>query len=175
MGAQKMERAMRTGSQRGFTYIGVLIAVSLIGLGLGLAGETWRLSVKREKEARLLAVGQEFRRAIGDYYNASPGSVKRYPPSLEALLKDDRYPGTRRHLRRIYPDPMIGKAEWGLVASPGNGIAGVYSLSVKTPVKQGNFSDEDSGFEGRASYRDWRFVYRPPQTGHETDQILKAR
>lgn len=154
---------MPTGSQRGFTYIGVLIAVSLIGLGLGMAGETWRLSVKREKEARLLAIGHEFRRAIGDYYSASPGSVKQYPPNLEALLKDNRYPGIRRHLRRIYPDPMTRKAEWGLVAAPGNGIAGVYSLSDKMPVKQGNFAEEDAGFENRSSYRDWKFVYRPLQ------------
>lgn len=156
---------MRTGSQQGFTYIGVLIAVSLIGLGLALAGQTWRVSVKREKEARLLFIGHQFRHAIADYYNSSPGSIKQYPASLEDLLKDNRYPGIRRYLRRIYPDPVTGTSEWGLVKAPGNGIAGVYSLSEKTPIKQGNFLEEDAGFEGRNSYREWRFVYYPPKQG----------
>lgn len=155
---------MRTGSQRGFTYIGVLIAISLIGIGLALAGETWRITVKREKEIELLAIGNQFRQAIASYYYASPGSVRQYPSSLEDLLKDPRYPGTRRHLRRIWEDPMTGKPKWGLVAGPGNTITGVYSLADKMPLKQGGFSDKDTGFENRNSYQQWKFVFIPPNS-----------
>lgn len=32
--------------------------------------------------------------------------------------------------RGIYADPFSGKAQWGLVAAPQGGIAGVYSLSA---------------------------------------------
>lgn len=155
---------MRTGSQRGFTYIGVLIAISLIGIGLALAGETWRITAKREKEIELLSIGNQFRQAIASYYYASPGVAKQYPPSLEDLLKDPRYPGTRRHLRRIWDDPMTGKPDWGMVAGPGNTIMGVYSLSDKTPLKQGGFLGRDAGFEDSGSYQQWRFVFMPPST-----------
>lgn len=153
---------MPSGKQRGFTYISVLIAISLIGIGLALAGETWRITVKREKEIELLAIGNQFRQAIASYYYASPGGAKQYPSSLVDLLKDPRYPGTRRHLRRIWDDPMSGKPEWGLVAGPGNTIMGVYSLSGKTPLKQGGFSIKDAGFENSGSYQQWRFVFSPP-------------
>jgi type II secretory pathway pseudopilin PulG len=151
---------MRIGRQQhGFTYLGVLIAIALIGLALGLAGEVWHVAVKREKEKQLLFIGHQFRQAIQLYYYASPGAVKQYPASLDDLLKDPRYPAIRRYLRRIYADPMTGKAEWGLVKGPGNGIMGVYSLSEKEPIKQGNFLLQDAEFEGKTRYQDWKFVF----------------
>lgn len=125
-----MAHAMRIGRQDGFTYLGVLIAVVLIGLALGLAGESWHVSIRREKEKELLFIGHQFRLAIKNYYLSGTGAVKQYPTSLTDLLKDTRYPTTRRYLRHIYIDPMTGTNEWGLVKGPGNGIMGVYSLST---------------------------------------------
>ncbi|MGA7178758.1 MAG: type II secretion system protein [Thiobacillaceae bacterium] len=150
---------MRIGRQRGFTYLGVLIAVALIGLALGLAGESWRVAAKREKEKELLFIGHQFRAAIQDYYNSTPGAVKQFPPSLDDLLKDPRYPSTRRHLRRIYIDPVTGRSEWGLVKGPGDRIMGIYSLSEGKPLKQGNFSLDDAEFVNKQSYQDWKFVF----------------
>jgi type II secretory pathway pseudopilin PulG len=139
--------------------MGVLIAVVLIGLALALAGESWRVSVKREKEKELIFIGHQFRLAIRNYYFSSPGTVKQYPPSLDDLLKDARYPSTRRYLRRIYQDPLTGKAEWGLVKAPGNGIMGVYSLAEGVPLKQANFSPADIEFEGKTRYQEWKFMF----------------
>lgn len=153
---------MRTGSQGGFTYIGVLVAVSLIGIALAVSGESWRISAKRDKEKDMLFIGNQFRQAIASYYYASPGGAKQYPANLDDLLKDPRYPNTRRHLRRIWDDPITGKPDWGLVSGPGNTIMGVYSLSGKTPLKQGGFSIRDAGFENSGSYQQWRFVFAPP-------------
>ena len=55
----------------------------------------------REKERDLLFVGDQFRRAIGEYYEKAPGGVKVYPKKLEDLLRDNRYPGVQRWLRKI--------------------------------------------------------------------------
>jgi type II secretory pathway pseudopilin PulG len=151
--------------QRGFTYLGVLIAIALIGLALGLAGESWRVSVKRDKEQDLLFIGHEFRHAISNYYYSSPGAARQFPASLEDLLKDPRFVDTRRYLRRVYPDPLTGKTKWGLISGANNSIMGVYSLSEEEPIKQANFTLEDAEFEGKRKYQDWKFVVsEPPAT-----------
>jgi type II secretory pathway pseudopilin PulG len=145
--------------QRGYTYLGVLILVALAGVALAGAGELWSTASKRDDEAQLLFVGGEIRRAIGSYYEGSPGT-KQFPQRLEELLEDKRLPATRRHLRRIYVDPMTGKPEWGLVKH-GDRLIGVYSLSEGKPLKVANFGPDDAAFEGRGAYTDWRFVYQP--------------
>lgn len=79
-----------------------------------------------------------------------------YPASLEDLLKDNRFPGVRRHLRKIFVDPMTGKAEWGLVKVSGR-IVGIHSLSTKVPIKQAGFDGDDHVFTGSRSYAGWVF------------------
>lgn len=145
---------------RGYTLLGVLVLLVVLGLALGEAGELWSHARKRDKERELLRVGDAFRRAIQQYYNQSPGLVKQYPPTLEALLKDDRFPVARRHLRRIYPDPITGTTNWGLVKSSG-GITAVYSMSDDPPLKKKNFPLVYEGFEDKNDYGDWKFGYVP--------------
>ena len=144
---------------RGFTYIGLLIAVALMGIGLAAVGQVWSTVAKRERERELLFVGAQFRQAIGSYFESSPG-VKRYPRRLEDLLEDQRFPVIKRHLRRIYLDPITGKPDWGLMTQ-GDQILGVYSQSPGKPVKTDNFDPADSSFAGSNAYSDWRFVYAP--------------
>jgi type II secretory pathway pseudopilin PulG len=153
------------GGAVGFTYVGVLIAVALIGLSLALTGEAWQTTVQRGKERELLFAGDEIRRAITQYYESTPGTGKQFPKSLDDLLRDNRYPTTRRYLRKVYPDPMTGKREWGLVKGPGDGIMGVYSLSKKTPLKRANFPPEYASFEKAESYAAWHFAYSDAQGG----------
>lgn len=142
--------------QKGFTYLTVLFMVAMMAGGLALAGEVWHTSAMREKEAELLHIGHEYRKAIERYYVSGP---KQYPKSLADLVKDPRQPGTVRHLRRLYPDPITGKDEWGLVKSNDGGIAGVYSTSEAAPLKTGGFAVRDAAFEGKTKYADWQFVY----------------
>jgi len=142
---------------RGFTYVGLLVVVVLIGIGLAAVGQVWSTTAKRERERELLFAGAQFRRAIGSYFDASPG-VKQYPSKLEELLQDQRFPVVKRHLRKIYLDPMTGSPDWGLVTA-GDRIVGVYSRSGDKPLKIENFAPEDSSFAGSAAYSDWRFVY----------------
>lgn len=153
----------RLSAQKGFTYLGLLFAIALLGATLALTGVVWHTVQKREKERQLLFVGQQFRQAIAAYYNHSAGSVKQYPQTLEELLKDPRQLTAQRYLRRLYRDPVTGKAEWGLVKTRDDRIMGVYSLSEDEPVKQGNFREAEREFEGKPRYADWHFVYVPLQ------------
>lgn len=145
--------------QRGFTYIGLLLVVAIMGVTLAAAGELWSTASKREKEAQLLFAGDEFRRAIGSYYESSPG-VKQFPQQLEDLLEDRRFPMVRRHLRKVYVDPITNATSWGLVKQ-GDRILGVHSVSTDKPLKIANFKREDEGFSDSRTYADWRFVYQP--------------
>ena len=143
----------------GFTYIGVLLLVALLGVGLAGAGVLWSTAAQREREAELLFVGDQFRRAIGSYHDSSAGA-KQFPLRLDDLLRDARLPNTRRHLRRIYVDPMTGKADWGLVMR-GDRIVGVYSRSEAEPIKRAGFAAADAAFETATAYSEWRFVHAP--------------
>ena len=147
--------------QAGFTYIAVLILVAVMGAILAAIGTVWSTVQQRESERELLYMGNQFRKAIGLYYQRSPGSVKEYPGSLNNLLKDERQLGTQRYLRKIFIDPMTRTAQWGLVQTAGSGITGVYSLSQEAPLKSGNFRPADVAFEGSAKYADWQFIYTP--------------
>jgi len=143
----------------GFTYLGILFAVFILSAGLALTGEVWHTSAAREREAELLHVGAQYRKAIERYYLAGP---RQYPRRLDDLLKDPRQAGTVRHLRKLYRDPLGGE-EWGFVRAPDGGIAGVHSLSAGRPLKRAGFAPRDRDFEGKEKYSDWRFVYVPPE------------
>jgi len=142
----------------GFTYLTILFVVAIMGAGLALVGEVWHTAAVREREAELLYVGNQYRKAIERYYLSGP---RQYPRTRDDLLKDPRKPGTERYLRRLYPDPLTGKDEWGIVKAPDGGIMGVYSLSEERPLKASNFRPRDKEFEGTARYSDWKFVYVP--------------
>ena len=149
-------------NQLGFTYLSLLFFVAVLGIGLAATASSWQSARQREKERELLFIGSEFRDAIALYYNRSPGVVKEFPHDLNDLIKDPRYPNIQRYLRRIYRDPMTGKAQWGTVAAPGGGIMGVYSLSKDTPVKRAGFNEQQKQFSDANGYADWKFVYEPP-------------
>ncbi len=152
-----------TGRQGGFTYLGLLAFVAIMGVGLLAAGEVWQTAQRREKERELLFIGDQFRSAIGRYYEHPAGGASRYPATLEDLLKDPRSPSTQRYLRRIYRDPITGSTEWGVIRKPDGGIYGVYSLSEVEPLKHANFSLADKDFEGKVKYADWIFAYVPKE------------
>jgi type II secretory pathway pseudopilin PulG len=141
--------------QTGFTYIGLLFAIAILGITLSTTGVVWSTQIRREKEAELLFVGDQYRIAIGRY-RASGGQ---YPQGLGDLLEDRRTPTVRRYLRRLYPDPITGNADWQLVAAPDGGIMGVASSSQLKPIKVAGFPLSDATFRGAECYCDWKFVY----------------
>ncbi len=169
-------------AQAGFTYIGLLLLVALFGLASVGAARILASTERAERETELLFVGEQFRLAIRSYLQSGV-SAGQYPKTLDDLLLDQRYATRQRHLRKIFVDPVTGKAEWGLVPAPEGGFMGVHSLSEREPMKRANFEPRDANFAAAAqvpqapaggstqavaldargySYRDWQFVYRPP-------------
>jgi type II secretory pathway pseudopilin PulG len=146
--------------QRGFTYLTVMFVVAILLGGLALVGEVWETSARRQKETELLFIGNQYRRAIGLFYDSTPGVVKRYPRELAELIKDPRQPSTQRYLRKLFPDPMTGK-EFVIIRGADGGVQGVASASEEAPLKIASFRVRDASFEGAQKYSDWKFIHAP--------------
>ncbi|TDF82157.1 type II secretion system protein [Pseudomonas sp. H9] len=144
-------------SEAGFTYLGVLLLIAVTGIALSSTVTLWSTQGLRERERDLLWVGTQYAQALRSYYRESPG-LAQYPQTLDELLEDPRYPGIKRHLRRLYPDPITGSDEWGLLRSIDGRITGVYSQSDQAPLKQTGFAAQWSDFDGLQHYSDWQFV-----------------
>ncbi len=111
-------------AERGYTYVLVLFMVAAFGTALALLGETWRSSAQREQRAELDFVLAAYGQALASYRRATPDGSSYRPGQLQELLDDTRSGVRRRHLRRLYPDPLSGKADWILVRDE-LGIVGV--------------------------------------------------
>jgi len=143
----------------GFTYPGLLILVVITGIALTSASRYWSTAARREKEAELLFRGDQIKKAIESYYNSAPNGQQKYPRILQNLLKDNRHQIIKRHLRKIYQDPMTKDGEWEKILATGGGIKGVYSKSTAKPLKTGGFTKEYKNFEDSEKYSDWKFIY----------------
>ena len=177
----------------GFTYIGLMVMIAIIGITTSVVGMSLRTAERIEKEKELLWIGHQYRNAIRSYYiyhmqrfqqttahagvSISGQTVypQFYPTSIDDLLKDPSAPGTLRHLRKKYIDPMTGKDDWVLVAvgsanqtgdsqaMSGQAFWGVRSNSDHETIKRDNFLLEDFRFKGKTKYSEWEFTYNPQE------------
>jgi type II secretory pathway pseudopilin PulG len=158
---------MRSGDQSarhqaGFTYVTVLLLVTLMSLALAIAAPRWSDAQQHAREDELLRIGQLYATAIASYYEQSPGTRKRYPESLDDLLLDGRMVGTKRHLRKLYPDPMLPGQALQVVRDADGGIQGVFSASTAVPIRQGVQRFQRMAAIPRSSqYRQWIFIAEP--------------
>ena len=152
----------------GFTYIGLLIAVVVLGIGLSAAGTVWRTQAQREREQELLFIGREFQTAIAAYYAAG---MHQFPQDINDLLEDKRFPEPRLHLRRLYADPMTGAADWNILRTDMLGITGIASTSRGEPLKKKGFPLHEQKFEDANCYCDWKFEYVPRILGRRGNQV----
>ncbi|MEV4778261.1 type II secretion system protein [Burkholderia sp. LMU1-1-1.1] len=143
----------------GFTYLSLIILVAIIGLVSASALKLGSVLQRSRAEQELLDIGAAFSDALQSYANATPAGFPPQPPSLKELLKDPRFPTVRRHLRKVFVDPMTGKAEWGITYLGDKvGVLAVYSLSDAKPVKIGNFPQRFQGLAGKQKISEWRFA-----------------
>lgn len=150
--------------QGGFTYIAVLVGLLLLGLASQGVVLYASQQAQREREAQLLRVGQAYVAAIGAYYEATPGTVKRWPQRLEDLLDDHRLVVLRRHLRELYPDPITRSTQWELIRASDGGIQGLYSPSAQAPIRSSAIELPQVSLPAATRYSDWRFQYTPAST-----------
>jgi len=149
----------------GFTYVGLLALIVLLGLMLAAAGEVAGTAAQRERETQLLWVGHEYRAAIGRYWRLRGA----FPQALQDLLGTaPDAPIQVRFLRRLYPDPMTNAVDWVLVPAPNGGIMGVSSSSKRAPLKTGHFDEVDHGFADASAYSDWEFTFLPGMVRRRT-------
>lgn len=147
-------------AERGFSYLVLMFAIVLIGLGTTVAARQWKVMIQRELEADLISKGIEIQNALA-FYSATmkvgrvvPGEV--YPQSLAELT---RLP--KPFLRKVYGDP-VGHGDWELVRAPTGGIMGVRSKSKSKPIWQHNFPPAVRHFDGRKSHSEWVFQHPNP-------------
>ncbi|NZA25165.1 type II secretion system protein [Luteimonas sp. SJ-92] len=136
----------------------MLFALALLAVSALAAASLQHYARIRSSEAELLRIGGEFRRALASYREAAAPQV--YPEALEDLLLDRRTGSDRRHLRKVYFDPVTGRREWGMVTEQGR-IVGIHSLSQRSPMKVSGFDPENAGFEDAVRYSDWIFRAEP--------------
>lgn len=153
--------------EQGGALLGLLIGVAALGAGHLAVTEHQATVAQREREADLLFIGEQFRRAIESYFLAAPPDRRILPAHLDDLLADTRSAGRRTHLRRLYRDPFTGRADWGLVRL-GDRIIGVHSQARVEPLKRAGFLPVHSGFERARTVADWRFIYVPITSGEPT-------
>jgi type II secretory pathway pseudopilin PulG len=153
--------------EQGFTYVGLIVTVTIIGLVGAATLKADALLRRAAAEEELLEIGAAFSAALASYAEATPRGQPQQPPTLDDLLRDPRVPGIRRHLRKIFVDPITGKAEWGIVwmnkgqgvdGAGGSGVLAVYSLSNAKPLKQANFDARFQMLEKREHLSDWKFA-----------------
>lgn len=153
---------MRAGSfssrEGGFTYVWVLAMVAMIGVGLAAMGTLYSEQARREREQDLIRIGSLYAQAIASYYRMSPGSEKRFPPSIDALLLDTRFVGNVRHLRKAYADPVSPWHAWGLVKGTDGTLRGVFSTNEAAPLRREPLDLGITVLPVASHYRDWPFV-----------------
>lgn len=146
--------------QRGFTYLWTLMSVALLGIALAVTGSSWRAEMKRDRERQLIRNAMQYVHAIESYYKASPGISRELPRTVEDLLEDRRFIGVRRHLRRLYGDPVRKWGDFEYVQNASGKLIGVRSKSLEKPIRQAEWTDGVHTVDVAACYCKWLFLAR---------------
>ena len=135
-----MARNTKTGSERGFTLIELVIVTTIIMVLAGIAIVQYKNSVTRSREAVLKTDLFHFRDAIDQYY-ADKGQ---YPGTLDELV-------SAGYLRRMEEDPFTkSTSTWQTIQS---------EPDANNPTAAPGVYDVKSGADGTAldgtKYSDW--------------------
>jgi hypothetical protein len=153
-----VRRAPVRGAQGGFIMALTLLLLMVVTSVMFLMVRRWELEVKSIRERDLYWMGGQFSAALGSYALATPAGLSPTPRELTDLLRDDRSPVPRQHLRRLYVDPMTARADWAVVRAPDGGIVGVHSRSRGRPLPRDGLWPVDPVFQAATRYSDWVFV-----------------
>ena len=96
-----MEPSTVTGRHRGFTFVELVMVITLMGILIAIAIPVYRAQVLASKES-VLEHNLAILRDRIDQYKADRDE---YPPSLEALVG-------AKYLRELPPDPITERNQW---------------------------------------------------------------
>jgi general secretion pathway protein G len=160
-----MRFRQRLTSERGFTFVELIIVSTLVLILASAVQPLAKVTVTRQKEVELRRALREMRTAIDKFKDAAdmqmipPTELRAgsegYPPTLETLVEGVSVVGDAtgrklRFLRRIPKDPMTGDFEWGMRSYQdrpdatmwgGQNVYDVYTLSSGTALDGTKYSD----------------------------------
>ena len=148
-----MQRTLpiRKAGERGLTLVELIVTVAILAILASAAIPIARFEYKRQKERELRYDLWMMRDAIDKYKDAADKGAfqtkvdsQNYPPDMETLVNGVDVQGKKvKFLRRIPPDPMTGKPDWGLHSMQddptsdsygGQSVFDVYSKSQGTAL-----------------------------------------
>jgi general secretion pathway protein G len=160
-----VKRAVRVGTERGYTFVELLVVTSIILILASAIMPLARVTAQRTREAELRRTLREMRTAIDRYKDAAdtglisplelqPGK-ENYPPDLDTLVEgvtaaNDATGRKLKFLRKIPIDPMMHHAEWGLRSSQdkadstrwgGQNVFDVYTKAEGTALDGTKYKD----------------------------------
>lgn len=144
-------------TQGGFLLSATILLLLVTGLLTFTLARRWEMEDRLAKERDLMWIGEQFRFALASYAAVVRGDGGRAPKTLEELVNDRRGESNRQHLRRVYVDPMTGKAQWGLVKDASGGIVGVHSQSQAKPLPRDRLWPFNPSWAKARRYADWVF------------------
>jgi general secretion pathway protein G len=155
----------RSGLQRGFSFVELLVVTTIILILASAVVPLARVSFQRQREAELRTALREMRTAIDKYKDAADRGLigatelkagsENYPPSLEVLVEGVPAANSAadlklKFLRRIPIDPMTHSTDWGLrsyqdkpdsTSWGGGNVFDVYSKSDGTALDGTKYKD----------------------------------
>ncbi len=160
-------RVWRAGRAGGYSFVELLVVTTIILILASAVMPLSRLTMQRQREARLHQALRELRTAIDKYKDAvDRGQIggtdvktgsEGYPPDLETLVNgvtplNDASGRKLKFLRRIPEDPMTRSTDWGLRSYQdkpdtsgwgGGNVYDVYTKSTGVAVDGTKYRDWD--------------------------------
>lgn len=165
-------------NQNGFTYILALTVIMIMGIMLGMVGQSWKTIKQRELEEEMIYRGDQVAELIYQRHLCMgltpPQNLWTITNSVNGTILDDLVIGkeencpTKNRIRKKYRlrssaiiDPMTNK-QWQIVKPVGDitRFAGVMSESTDEPFRK-SFKDKyDSQLlDEKKQYSDWQFTW----------------
>lgn len=171
-------------NRNGFTYIAVLTVVMIMGIMLGMAGQSWKTFKQRDLEEELIFRGDQvaeliYQRLLCKQANMSSDKVTQFLLTIESpkgTVLDDLVMGkeercvngaTRKFRLRASAllDPMTNKP-WRIITPVGDPsrLAGVASESSREPFRK-KFRDiyDSNLLDDKKQYSEWAFTWELKQ------------
>jgi|SRR5579863_5561488 len=98
---QHIPKQIPRAAEQGYILLSLLLIVSLLVIGMGVAAQSLAFQIKRDREEELVHRGVQYTRAVRRYVK----QTGLFPVRLEDLR--DR--GGQRFIRKLYKDPITGK------------------------------------------------------------------